>query len=47
MKTIPFSGILFDLDGTLVDTAPEFKVCLNQLLQEENRPPIIQYTPCL
>lgn len=38
MTSILFSGILFDLDGTLLDTAPEFKVCLNQLLQEESRP---------
>lgn len=30
-------AILFDLDGTLLDTAPEFTYCLNILLQEEGR----------
>ena len=35
-----FSGILFDLDGTLLDTAPEFEYCLNQLLKEEGKPPV-------
>lgn len=30
-------GILFDLDGTLLDTAPDFEFCLNQLLAEEGR----------
>lgn len=38
MNSIQFSGILFDLDGTLLDTAPEFKVGLNRLLEEENQP---------
>ena len=28
--------ILFDLDGTLVDTAPEMYMALNILLDEEN-----------
>lgn len=32
--------ILFDLDGTLVDTAPDMVGALNQLLAEENRPEI-------
>ncbi len=31
----PFSAILFDLDGTLVDTAPDLAFALNSLLQEE------------
>src|SRR5690606_19359315 len=34
-------AILFDLDGTLLDTAPEFAYCLNQLLQEEGKSPVI------
>jgi N-acetyl-D-muramate 6-phosphate phosphatase len=33
----PATAILFDLDGTLLDTAPEFTYCLNILLQQENR----------
>lgn len=32
--------ILFDLDGTLVDTAPDMVGALNQLLMEENQPEI-------
>lgn len=33
-------AVLFDLDGTLLDTAPDFVVTLNQLLAEEQRPPL-------
>lgn len=33
-------AVLFDLDGTLVDTAPEFVAVVNQLLQENSRPPL-------
>jgi phosphoglycolate phosphatase len=33
-------AVLFDLDGTLLDTAPDFEVVLNQLRQEEGLPPI-------
>jgi len=36
MKAKPDS-ILFDLDGTLVDTAPDFHWVINQLLSEEQR----------
>lgn len=32
--------VLFDLDGTLIDTAPDFIVVVNQLLQENARAPI-------
>jgi phosphoglycolate phosphatase len=35
-----YRGVLFDLDGTLIDTAPDFAACLNHLLTEENRPPL-------
>lgn len=31
----PFSAILFDLDGTLVDTAPDLAFALNTLLAQE------------
>lgn len=34
------SGILFDLDGTLADTAPDLVAVLNQLLAEAGRPPV-------
>lgn len=31
----PFSAVLFDLDGTLVDTAPDLAYALNTLLEQE------------
>jgi phosphoglycolate phosphatase len=34
------SGLLFDLDGTLADTAPDLVAVLNQLLLEDGRPPM-------
>lgn len=33
-------GLLFDLDGTLVDTAPDLVAVLNRLLAEKGRPPM-------
>ncbi len=35
-----FQGVLFDLDGTLVDTAPDMGGALNELLAEEGRAPL-------
>jgi 2-phosphoglycolate phosphatase len=35
--------ILFDLDGTLLDTGPDFLITLNQMLSMDNLPPI-QYS---
>ena len=32
--------ILFDLDGTLLDTAPDFIVCVNQLRKRHGQPPL-------
>lgn len=38
-KTLPeTSAVLFDLDGTLIDTAPDFIRCLNQLRQQHGLP---------
>ncbi len=34
------NNILFDLDGTLADTAPDLAHALNQLLQEQGKPPL-------
>ena len=34
------SAVLIDLDGTLVDTAPDMAAALNQLLAEENKAPM-------
>ncbi len=33
-------AVLFDLDGTLVDTAPDMGAALNRLLREENHAPL-------
>jgi len=35
-------AVLFDLDGTLVDTAPEFVAVVNQLLLENAREPLAE-----
>lgn len=34
----PLAAVLLDLDGTLLDTAPDMAAVLNVLLAEENRP---------
>jgi phosphoglycolate phosphatase len=34
------SGLLFDLDGTLADTAPDLVAVLNRLLAADSRPPM-------
>jgi 2-phosphoglycolate phosphatase len=37
-NTQKIRAVMFDLDGTLLDTAPDFVAVVNQLLQENNRP---------
>ncbi len=39
MKT-QYSAVLFDLDGTLIDTAADFIACLNQLLTLKGKSPL-------
>ncbi len=38
MTSSAIRGVIFDLDGTLLDTAPDFVVVVNQLLAEHQRP---------
>ncbi len=38
----PLKTILFDLDGTLADTAPDMTAALNKLLREQGREPLPQ-----
>jgi phosphoglycolate phosphatase len=40
MGQIPFDIVVFDLDGTLADTAPDLTAALNHALGELGRPPI-------
>jgi phosphoglycolate phosphatase len=35
----PFAAVVFDLDGTLIDSAPDIAAALNTILAEENLPP--------
>lgn len=36
----PLHAVLFDLDGTLLDTAPDFHRVINRLLEEQQRPTV-------
>ncbi|MEM8845403.1 MAG: HAD-IA family hydrolase, partial [Pseudomonadota bacterium] len=36
----PIHAVLFDLDGTLLDTAPDLTIALNELLKVKNKAPI-------
>lgn len=40
MSKLSFSAVLFDLDGTLVDTAPDLARALNTLRAERSQPPL-------
>lgn len=36
-------AVFFDLDGTLIDTAPDMGGALNRLLQRHNKPPVAEH----
>lgn len=36
----PLQAVLFDLDGTLVDTAPDLRHAVNRVLADHGRPPV-------
>lgn len=40
--TAPIAGVLFDLDGTLLDTAPDLIAAVNQALREAGFPPFAE-----
>lgn len=42
MKPYPYDLVLFDLDGTLIETAPEIADAVNDTLKQFNLPPVTQ-----
>jgi phosphoglycolate phosphatase-like HAD superfamily hydrolase len=38
---LDFKGLLFDLDGTLLDTAPDFILAINKQLKKHRREPLV------
>ncbi|MDB6062050.1 MAG: phosphoglycolate phosphatase [Verrucomicrobiaceae bacterium] len=40
LGTTPIKAVLFDLDGTLLDTAPEFYFIANQMLEQRDIAPV-------
>ena len=41
---MPFSAVLFDLDGTLLDTAPDLIATVNEVLRLEGIAPVAAHT---
>lgn len=44
MREAPITAVLFDLDGTLIDTAPEFIAVVHRLRAELGKPPLSDET---
>ena len=44
MSSVNYQAVLFDLDGTLLDTAPDFTLSMNTLLAQKGRPPLAEMT---
>ena len=42
MPNSPLPALIFDFDGTLIESAPELASCLNALLAEDGRAPLTQ-----
>ncbi len=42
LTTPKYRAVLFDLDGTLLDTAPDFLTCTNRLLANKGMPPLAE-----
>jgi phosphoglycolate phosphatase len=42
MSPAKYKAVLFDLDGTLLDTAPDFTTSINQLLERHQRPTLTE-----
>ncbi len=42
MKPYPYDLVLFDLDGTLIETAPEIADAVNDTIKQFNLPPVTQ-----
>jgi len=42
MPSLPLPALIFDFDGTLIESAPELASCLNAMLAEDDRGPLTQ-----
>jgi len=42
MPNLPLPALIFDFDGTLIESAPELASCLNAMLAEDDRGPLTQ-----
>ncbi len=40
MPVRPYDAILFDLDGTLIDSAPDIRAAINQVMRRDGLPPL-------